>query len=114
MQSTAHSEEAHYTESGASHIAPPRVYLITYVALLVLMAATVAATFVDVGPANNFIAMGIAIAKASLVVMFFMQVKGSTRLTVIWAALGFLWLPFLFCTIADYLTRGWMPVPGWQ
>lgn len=109
------SHETHeFTASGAKHIAHPRVYLVTWCALLVLMASTIWAAQQDFGVANNFIAMGIAVTKAMLVVAFFMQVKGSTRLTLIWAGLGFLWLPFLFSTIADYLTRGWMPVPGWQ
>jgi cytochrome c oxidase subunit 4 len=113
MASTEHTDHA-FTESGASHIAHPRVYLITWVALLILMAATVWAAQVDFGRANNFIAMGIAVTKASLVVMFFMQVKGSSKLTIMWAALGFVWLAFLFSIIGDYLTRGWIPVPGWQ
>src|SRR5580700_1221083 len=113
MASTEHTEHT-FTESGASHIAHPRVYLITWVALLILMAATVWAAQQDFKVANNFIAMGIAITKASLVVMFFMQVKGSTKLTIMWAALGFVWLAFLFSIIGDYLTRGWMPVSGWK
>ena len=112
MASTEHTEHT-FTESGASHIAHPRVYLITWVALLVLMVATVLVAQQDFGPLNNFIAMGIAITKASLVVMFFMQVKGSSKLTIIWAALGFVWLAFLFSIIGDYLTRGWLPVSGW-
>ena len=113
MASTEHSGHAEYTESGASHIAHPRVYFITWIALLILMGATVWAARQDFGIANNFIAMGIAVTKASLVVMFFMQVKGSSKLTIMWAGLGFVWLAFLFSIIGDYLTRGWLPVPGW-
>lgn len=114
MESTAHGHEVVYSESGAAHIASPRVYLITWVILLILMAMTVGATFIDFGPANNLIAMAIAVTKAALVVMFFMQVKGSSKLTIIWATIGFAWLPFMFCTLVDYLARGWMPVKGWQ
>jgi cytochrome c oxidase subunit 4 len=113
MASQEHSEHTHYTESGASHIAHPRVYFITWIALLVLMVATVVAAQFDFGKLNNFIAMGIAITKASLVVMFFMQVKGSSKLTILWAAIGFVWLAFLFSIIGDYLSRGWLPVSCW-
>ena len=58
--------------------------------------------------------MGIASTKALLVIAYFMQVKGSSRLTIIWAAAGFATLPFLFMTIVDYATRTWLPVIGWQ
>ena len=50
--------------------------------------------------------------KAVLVVLFFMQVKMGTRLTWVWAAIGFLWLIFLFGTLGDYVTRNWISVTG--
>ena len=110
---TAHSAHPDYTASGASHITAPIVYFRTYIVLLLLMFLTMFASFQDYGAANNFIAMAIATTKALMVIAYFMQVKGSTRLTLIWAALGFCWLPFLFCTLVDYLTRSWLPTIGW-
>ena len=115
MEHTAHAGEVEYTGSGAAHITPPRVYFVTYAALLVLMGLTIGAAYVDLGMAlNNGIAMAIAITKASLVVAFFMQVKGSSRLVVLWALIGFITLPFMFATLVDYLTRDWIPHIGWQ
>jgi cytochrome c oxidase subunit IV len=115
MEHTAHGGEAVYSESGAAHITPPAVYFRTYVILLVLMALTIAASYVDLGMmVNNAIAMAIAITKASFVVMYFMQVKGSSRITVLWALIGFATLPFMFATLVDYLTRDWIPHMGWQ
>ncbi|HLK58344.1 MAG TPA: cytochrome C oxidase subunit IV family protein [Chthonomonadaceae bacterium] len=112
-----HTSQEHpeHNEAGSSHITPWTVYAIVFVVLLVLMGATVAASFIDLGPGNNILAMGIAIFKAALVVTFFMQVGGSSRLTKVWAALGFIWLAFLFGTLGDYLTRNWLKVlhPGW-
>jgi cytochrome c oxidase subunit IV len=96
------------------HITPPSVYLITFVALIVLMAATVAVSFLDLGPLNNFVAMAIAVTKAVLVVLFFMQVKYGTRLTWLWAALGFIWFLLLFGILSDYVSRGWVRVEGWE
>src|SRR5258706_570821 len=110
----AHIEHEH-NEAGSSHVVPPRVYGIVFGCLVVLMGATIGAALVDLGPLNNILAMTIAIIKAALVVLFFMQVRYGTRLTYVWAAIGFLWLAFLFGTLGDYLTRNWIQVlhPGW-
>ncbi len=48
-----------------------------------------------------------------LVILFFMGVKYNTKLTQVVAASGFVWLIILFgITMGDYLTRGWLGVPG--
>ncbi len=115
MEHGSHSSEIAYTDSGAAHITPPSTYFKTYVILLVLMVATIAATFRDFGTVgNNAIAMAIATTKATLVVAYFMQVKGSSRLTIMWALIGFVTLPFMWATMVDYLTRDWIPHIGWQ
>ena len=96
------------------HVTQPRVYYIVYVMLVVLMLMTVGASYVNMGGAvNNIVAMTIATIKAALVVLFFMQVKMGTRLTWVWASIGFIWLIFLFGTLGDYITRNWISVTGW-
>ena len=58
------------------------------------------------GPLNTIAALAIAVFKATLVVLFFMHVKYSTRLT--WAVVvgSVFWLGILLAlTLADYLTR---------
>ena len=96
------------------HVTQPRVYYIVYVLLVVLMLMTVGASYVNMGGAlNNIVAMTIATIKAALVVLFFMQVKMGTRLTWVWASIGFIWLIFLFGTLGDYITRNWISVTGW-
>ena len=53
--------------------------------------------------------LAIACTKASLVILFFMGVRWSSRLTWVVAASGFVWLLILFgITMSDYLSRGWM------
>ncbi|MDE2127118.1 MAG: cytochrome C oxidase subunit IV family protein [Armatimonadetes bacterium] len=96
------------------HVTPPYVYFVVYVLLVILLFATVGAYKVDLGAGNNVIAMVIAAIKAVLVVLFFMQVKYSSKLTWVWASLGFVWLIVLFSTLGDYIARGWLPVRGWQ
>jgi len=58
---------------------------------------------------NNVVMLAIAMTKALLVILFFMHVRWSTRLTWLVVASGFFWLLILFgITMTDYLTRGWV------
>jgi cytochrome c oxidase subunit 4 len=70
----------------------------------------VQAAYIDLGRFNPFIALTIAIVKATFVVLYFMHLRYSTRLTWVVAASGVFWLGILFAlTLSDYLTRGWLP-----
>jgi cytochrome c oxidase subunit 4 len=91
------------------HVVPIRIYLLVFGALMVFTAVTVAVAFVDLGVLNNVVMLGIAVIKATLVVLFFMHVKYSTRLIPVVAAGGALFLIILFgITMSDYLSRGWL------
>jgi cytochrome c oxidase subunit 4 len=89
-------------------------YIVVFVSLLVLTLATVLVAEINLGALNDVVALGIAVTKATLVILFFMHVKDSTRLTALTAMGGFLWLAILIgLTMADYLSRGAIiPVPG--
>jgi len=96
-----------------THVVPLHLYLLVFGSLLVLTGTTVAVAFMDLGPLNNFVAMGIAAVKASLVILFFMHVRYSTRLTALVLGSGFLFLAIMVgLTMVDYATRGWLGVPG--
>jgi len=84
-----------------------RNYVLVFVALLVLTATTTAVAFVDLGaPWNTTLALGIAVVKASLVVLFFMHALYSRPLTWVFLGAGILCLIILFTfTLADYATR---------
>ena len=69
---------------------------------------TVQMAFLDLGPLNTIVALAIAVFKATLVVLFFMHVKYSTRLTWAVVAGSVFWLGILLVlTLSDYLTRAW-------
>jgi cytochrome c oxidase subunit IV len=89
-------------------------YVIIYVALLALMAATIVAAYLPLGDFNVPIALAIAFTKTTLVVLFFMHVRYSGRLIWVVAAGGLVWLAILLSTYHDYLTRDWTPnrLPG--
>lgn len=92
----------------AGHRVPLRVYYSIFAALLVLTAITVWVAHVDLGLWSDLVAMTIAVAKAMLVVLFFMHLRYSDHLVWIFAAAGALWLVILIgITISDYLSRGW-------
>ena len=91
------------------HIVPTRVYHVIFAALLVLTGATVGVAYVDLGPLNALVAVGIAIVKTTLVVLFFMHVRYSPPLTRAVVLGSAFWLGILLVlTLSDYLTRSWL------
>ena len=86
-----------------SHIAPKSSYYAIFAGLMALTAATVAAAFADLGVMNFPVAIGIAITKATLVILFFMHVKYSARLTQLVVGVAFAFLTLLLAGIVtDY------------
>jgi cytochrome c oxidase subunit 4 len=102
------------------HIVPTRLYVLVFAALLLLTALTVVAGFYDLGGgrlhyANAVVALTIAVSKATLVVLYFMHVRWSSRLTWVFVGAGVFWLMVLIVlTLSDVLTRQWIPaLPPW-
>jgi cytochrome c oxidase subunit IV len=90
----------------AHHIVPARTYYLIFAALLVLTYVTVKISAFDLGALNTVAALAIAGFKALLVVLFFMHLKYSTRLTKLAVIAGLYWLGILMgITLSDYLTR---------
>lgn len=63
---------------------------------------------------NNAIALGIAVAKATLVIMYFMHAKFSSAIAKFFAILGFLFLILMFGILIDYKTRYFETTPSWE
>ncbi|HVN83336.1 MAG TPA: cytochrome C oxidase subunit IV family protein [Candidatus Binatia bacterium] len=97
----------------SSHVVPVSVYVAIFLCLMALTAITVAVAFVDLGPLSNVVAMAIAITKATLVILYFMHVRYSSRLTWLVIGSGFFWLAVMIVfTAADPFTRGLLGYPG--
>ena len=90
----------------SEHIVPKSTYYTIFALLMLGTTITVAVAFLDLGALNTVAALAIACTKAALVVLFFMHVKYSTRLTwaVVAGAVLFLFI-MLALTFNDYLTR---------
>ena len=115
---------AHRTDERASSNADPHgefhvsmaTYYLVFAALMVLLVVTVVAALLPLGFLNMPVAMAIASIKAVLVILYFMHVKFSSRLTKVFVAGSFLWLGILFVmAFGDYYTRSWSPNSrGWD
>jgi cytochrome c oxidase subunit 4 len=94
----------------STHIVPMKTYFKVFGALMAGTLVTVIVAYQDLGhgPLNTVVALTIAAIKALLVVLWFMHLRWSSRLTWLFAIAGILWLALLIgLTMADFDTRGW-------
>jgi cytochrome c oxidase subunit 4 len=99
----------------SEHTTSVATYLVVFVVLVVLTLVTIGVSFIPLGGMWHTVAgMGIALVKATLVVLFFMHALESPRITWIVIGAAIVWLSVLMLlTFADYLTRGLIPnLPG--
>jgi len=90
------------------HVLPKRTYFAIFAILIVCTYLTWQVAFFDLGRLNTVAALGIAVFKAVIVVLFFMHVRYATRLTWVVVIAGLFWLMILLTvTMSDYVTRGW-------
>src|SRR5262245_31695760 len=97
---------------------PLKYYIAVFGVLLVLTGLTVFVaqfnleenwcTFISI------VALTIAVIKATAVVLIFMHVRWSSRLTQVIVVSGIFWLIIMLSfTVSDYVTRnGWPPTPS--
>jgi cytochrome c oxidase subunit 4 len=100
-------------EHSGNHLIPTGIYVGIWAALMVFTGLTVFASEIDLGAWNIVLALLIATIKGTLVVLFFMHLKYSSKLTVVTviAAIFFL-LILLGFSMTDYLTRAWATYPA--
>src|SRR5437868_14056474 len=97
----------------SEHIVPTRLYCTICGILMFCTYLTVHIAFFDLGALNIIAALVIAVFKATLVILFFMHVKYSTRLTWVVVIGSVFWLGILLTlTLSDYLTRRWLTYGG--
>ena len=93
----------------STHVVPKKIYFVIFGILLVLTFLTVVAAYYDLGPLNPIVAVTIACVKGALVVLFFMHVRYSDKLTWVIVITGFGWIAVLLVlTLSDYFSRGWL------
>src|SRR5215831_9369448 len=92
----------------SNHVLSVRLYAVIFLALVALTLTTTGVAFIDLGGGFNVtVALTIAVVKALLVILFFMHVRYSDRLTWVFVGAGFFWLAIMMAlTFGDFLTRG--------
>ncbi|HUI82920.1 MAG TPA: cytochrome C oxidase subunit IV family protein [Candidatus Binatia bacterium] len=94
--------------SPQAHIVPVSLYVGIWITLMICTGLTVFAASVDLGIFNIVVALVIATLKGTLVVLFFMHLRYSTKLTMVTVIAALFWLFIMFSlSMTDYLTRGW-------
>jgi len=107
------ADYSHDTTHG--HPENPIKYYIGVFALLIAMTIlTVIVARYDLGSLNALVALTIAVIKATAVVLIFMHVRWSSRLTQVIVVSAVFWLLIMLSfTVSDYFTRGgWPPARG--
>ena len=91
----------------SAHIAPKKLYIGVWLALMILTVVTATVSRIDLGVASAAVALAIATTKALLVVLFFMGVKYvSQKMTIVVIVSGLFFLGLLLIlSMADYGTR---------
>jgi cytochrome c oxidase subunit 4 len=104
-----HSEHTDYV----GHVIPAKIYYLIWAILMVLTATTVFAATVELHVFNIVVALLIATIKGTLVVLFFMHLRYSTKLTMVTVVASIFWLFIMFSlTMTDYVTRAWSTYTG--
>jgi len=89
-------------------IVPKTTYFTIFAALVALTGLTTVVAFFDLGLLNPVVALSIAVLKGSLVVLFFMHMKYSSRMVWVVGGAALFWLGIMMVlTLSDYMTRGW-------
>jgi cytochrome c oxidase subunit 4 len=100
------SSEQHFDPM--SHTVPISLYVGIWAALMVFTGITVFAATVELGVFNIVVALLIATIKGTLVVLFFMHLRYSTKLTMVTVVAAIFFLIIMFSlSMTDYLTRAW-------
>ena len=106
-QDMPHGDEA------VGHVVPLPIYFAVFVTLLVFTGVTATVAFADLGRFNIFVALTIAVIKASLVLLYFMHLRYSSRLTLLFVGIAFFWLGTMIAlTMSDVVSRGWFGAAG--
>ena len=99
---------------GLAHVMPLWLLAAVWVGLVVLTVLTVAATRINLGGANLWIAIGIATVKASLVALYFMHLRYDRPFNAIVLITALLFVT-LFVGLALTDTKAYQPemIPGY-
>lgn len=90
-----------------------RSYVLAYLALIVLMLINIGIAFLNLGWANMFISVTIAVIQVAVLALVLMQAYFEKPVIHVVMGGAILWFMILITlTFADYITRNWLPIAG--
>lgn len=93
-------------EADTHHVPPLASTLTTYAVLVVIACLALAVGFSNLGPMKVFASLAVAGLSASVLAVFFMDLRQADKLTWLCAGAGLFWVGIMFTfTLTDYLTR---------
>lgn len=85
-----------------------RTFVAIWITLLIFTGITVGVAYLNLGDWSVAVALIIAVIKASLVALFFMEIRFSAKMTQIVLVGGLAWLLILLLlSMTDYASRPW-------
>jgi cytochrome c oxidase subunit 4 len=85
-----------------------KTFVAIWITLLVLTGVTVGVAQLNLGALSVAVALIIAVIKASLVALFFMEIRYSHKMTQVVLVGGVVWLLILLLlSMTDYASRAW-------
>ncbi len=97
----------------SEHIVSPKIYIAIFAALMLGTGITVWAAFQNFHQFNIVFALVIATIKATLVVLYFMHARYSSKRTQLVIVCSVFWLAIMLAlTLTDYDTRSHETQPG--
>jgi cytochrome c oxidase subunit 4 len=85
-----------------------RTFVVIWITLLAFTGITVGVAYLNLGALSVAVALIIAVIKASLVALFFMEIRFSAKMTQIVLIGGLAWLLILLLlSMTDYASRPW-------
>jgi cytochrome c oxidase subunit IV len=113
MENRFHPSSAQEHFDPMSHVVPISMYVGIWAALMIFTGLTVFAATRELYAFNIVLALLIATIKGTLVVLFFMHLRYSTKLTMVTVIAAIFFLFILFgLSMTDYLTRAWLTNPA--
>ena len=92
----------------SEHIVSPKLYVLVFLGLIIFTGLTYSIALINLGPFNAMVAIIIAMIKTMLVILFFMHVKYSPKMTKVTIISGFFFLLILIAlSMTDYISRPW-------
>jgi cytochrome c oxidase subunit IV len=107
LQHTPHPKEATGEGEHPNHPGP-KLYAVILTLLLICTALTAGVAYIDMGIFNPIVALAIAVFKATIVVLFFMHIRYSSKLVKLTVVSGiFTFIVLITMTLSDYISRAW-------